>query len=341
MVGESWLNKEMNKNSDDAFDSFLLTLSEQLGNLKKINQDIIEENVIHDDTETKTKKYLSFLEEFEAIQKTTELPSHNVDISNISTQINEELSKFKKQLGRMALEGGGGTNAVQYANGGYMNGDLVVSGNITALGGVFQDSDNLGNDISSLRSFIQSNSASWSGGGGVGDVKYVTDIVGNNVDTIFTFSHGLGTSDLIVSIIDTDTDKIVMATVRVDSTNIIVDFSEPFSNTYRLVALGAGQVGAPSGFNLTKITTPGNYTQINSYTHFVYDDDTAGSGINVQLLAIANHTGVKTHKKIGTTGTVTLNPPAGVLIDGAPVFVLNAQYQSVQLYTDGTNYLIQ
>jgi hypothetical protein len=209
------------------------------------------------------------------------------------------------------------------------------------LGGVFQDSDNLGNDISSLRSFIQSNSASWSGGGGVGDVKYVTDIVGNNVDTIFTFSHGLGTSDLIVSIIDTDTDKIVMATVRVDSTNIIVDFSEPFSNTYRLVALGAGQVGAPSGFNLTKITTPGNYTQINSYTHFVYDDDTAGSGINVQLLAIANHTGVKTHKKIGTTGTVTLNPPAGVLIDGAPVFVLNAQYQSVQLYTDGTNYLIQ
>jgi hypothetical protein len=334
MVGQGRLNMKMN--SDDAFDSFLLTLSEQLGNLKKINQDIVEERIIQDTPENKTKKYLSFLEEFESIQKTTSLPSENKDITNIASQINEELSKFKTQLSRIALEGGGGTNAVQYARGGFMDGDLVVSGNITALGSVFQDSNDLGNDISSLRSFIQSNSALWST-----DVKYATDIIGNGVDTVFTFSHGLSTSDLIVNIIDKDTDKIVMSTVRVDNTTIIVDFSEPFSNTYRLVVLGAGQIGAPPGFNLTKITTPGNYIQSNSYTHFVYDDDIAGSGINVTLLPVANHTGVKTHKKIGSTGTVTLNPPAGVLIDGAPIFVLNSQYQSVQIYTDGTNYFIQ
>lgn len=340
MVGKGRLNMKMN--SDDAFDSFLLTLSEQLGNLKKINQEIVEENIIQDIPENKTKKYLSFLEEFESIQKTTSLPSENKDITNISSQINEELSKFKTQLSRIALEGGGGTNAVQYARGGFMDGDLVVSGNITALGSVFQDSNDLGNDISSLRSFIQSNSASWgTGGGGTGDVKYATDIIGNGVDTVFTFSHGLGTSDLIVNIIDKDTDKIVMSTVRVDDTTIMVDFSEPFLNTYRLVVLGAGQIGAPAGFNLTKITTPGNYIQSNNYTHFVYDDDIAGSGINATLLPVANHTGVKTHKKIGSTGTVTLNPPAGMLIDGAPIYVLNSQYQSVQIYTDGTNYFIQ
>lgn len=340
MVGQGRLNMKMN--NDDAFDSFLLTLSEQLGNLKKINQDIVEESIIQDVPENRTKKYLSFLEEFESIQKATSLPSENKDITNISSQINEELSKFKSQLSRIALEGGGGTNAVQYAKGGFMDGDLVVSGDITSLGNVFQDGINLGDDISSLRSFIQSNSASWSAGGGGGGtgIKYTTDIIGNGIDSVYTFSHGLNTADLVVSIIDKDTDKIVLAAVRVDSSNIIVDFSEPFSNTYRLVALGAGQA-VTSGFNLTKITTPGNYTQSNNYTHFVYDDDTAGSGINVTLLSVSNHDGVKTHKKIGSTGTVTLNPPAGVLIDGAPVYVLNSQYQSVQIYTDGTNYFIQ
>lgn len=341
MVGKGRLNKKMN--NDDAFDSFLLTLSEQLGNLKKINQEIVSENIIHDTSENKTKKYLSFLEEFESIQQATSLPSQNKDIANISSEINEELSKFKSQLSRIALEGGGGTNAVQYANGGFMDGDLVVSGNVTSLGGVYHDGNNLGNDIDTLRSFIQSNSASWAtgGSGSTGDIKYTTDIVGNGIDSVYSFAHGLNTADLVVNIIDKDTHEIVLASVRIDSTNIIVDFSKSFSNTYRLIAIGAGQIGQSSGFILTKITSPGNYTQSNNYTHFVYDDDTAGSGINVELLPVANHTGVKTHKKIGTTGTVTLTPPVGVLIDGAPVFVLNTQYQSVQLYTDGINYLIQ
>jgi hypothetical protein len=327
-------------NDDQAFDSFLLTLSEQLGNLKKINQDILEDSAIHNEADKKTKRYISFLEEFENIQKTASVLPEINNTQNISQQINEELSKFKTQLSRMALEGGGGTNAVQYANGGFMDGDLVVSGNITALGGVYQDSNDLGYDIASLRTFVQTNSASWI------SAEYTTDIVGNGIDTIFQFAHGLSTADLIVNIIDKDTDKIINALVRIDETNITIDFATPFSKTYRLIAIGTNESAAPlgvasKGFNLTKITSPGNYIQDDMYTHFLYDDDAAGSGINVELLPVANHTGVKVHKKIGTTGTVTLTPPAGVLIDGAPVVVLNTQYQSVQLYTDGINYYIQ
>jgi len=427
-------DEETSKN--DAFDSFLLTLSEQLGNLKKINNDIYEENYVYDNVKNKnevvvpkvnydTKNYLSFLEELESIQQTTsKLPEENKDISNISSQINDELKKFKLQLGRMALEGGGGTNAVQYANGGYMNGDLLVSGDITALGRVLQDGNDLSTEITNLKTFISSNSAIWGTGGtgggggsdvsglsgnrestystvkensgtwgydgsdlkalsgnwestyttfrdtssswvGLGEMKFAIDIVGNNIDTIFTYPHGLGTSDLVANVYDTSTNTIVLVAISADNTNISVDFADPFTNTYRLVAIGAGQpavslgtVVADSakwnstnttvrdfssswGFNLTKISVAGNYTQTDEYSHFVYDDDAAGSGINVELLPVVNHTGVKTHKKIGITGTVTLNPPAGVLIDGAPVYVLNTQYQSVQLYTDGTDYLIQ
>lgn len=399
------IKKEYEVEQTDAFDSFLATLSEQLGNLKKINQDIFEENLIYSqpeklhtktNTSIDTNKYLNFLEELETIQKTTNsLPEENKDITNISSQINEELKKFKLQLGRMALEGGGGTNAVQYANGGYMDGDLLVSGDITALGRVMQDGNDLSGTITEIKTLISSNSAIWQAGGGggggsdvsgltgnwestyttfrdtssswvgLGEMKYAVDIPGDNVNTVFTYVHGLGTSDFVANVIDKDTNTIVLVAISADNTNITVEFAEPFTNTYRLVAIGAGQPAASLGtviadsakwnstnttvrdnsaswgFNLTKINTAGSYTQSDSYTHFVYDDDTAGSGINVELLPVANHTGVKTHKKIGNTDSVTLTPPAGVLIDGAPVYVLGAQYQSVQIYTDGTNYLIQ
>jgi hypothetical protein len=66
------VKKEYEVKQTDAFDSFLATLSEQLGNLKKINQDIFEENLIYSqpeklhtktNTSVDTKKYLNFLED--------------------------------------------------------------------------------------------------------------------------------------------------------------------------------------------------------------------------------------------------------------------------------------
>lgn len=375
-LNQSTKNK-IKKSSEEAFDNFLSVLSEQLGSLKQINNEIEEENnfIIENRKETispdesksiNTGKYLHFLEELENIQKTSsELPTQNKDISNISSQINEELKKFKTQLGRMALEGGGGTNAVQYAKGGFMDGDLIVNGNITTLSNYLEGENNLSQEILNLYTLIQTNSAAWEAGGSNGQMKFAVDIVGDGSTTYFTYAHSLSTSDLVANVIDKDTNTIVLAAIQIDDINLSVEFAEPFTNTYRLVAIGAGQPGvslgtvvsdaakwnntsttvrnfsASWGFNLTKITAPGNYTQSNIYSHFVYDDDAAGSGINVTLLPVAGHTGVKVHKKLGSTGTITLNAPAGVLIDGVPVYVLNSQYQSVKLYTDGTNYLIE
>ena len=195
------IKEEYEAEQTDAFDSFLATLSEQLGNLKKINQDIFEENLIYsqpeklhtkNNTSIDTNKYLNFLEELETIQKTTSsLPEENKDISNISSQINEELKKFKSQLGRMALEGGGGTNAVQYANGGYMDGDLLVSGDITALGRVMQDGNDLSGTITEIKTLISSNSAIWQAGGGGGGSD-VSGLSGNWESTYTTVKDNSG-----------------------------------------------------------------------------------------------------------------------------------------------------
>jgi len=370
------VKKEYEVEQTDAFDSFLATLSEQLGNLKKINQDIFEENLIYSqpeklhtktNTSVDTKKYLNFLEELETIQKTTSsLPEENKDITNISSQINEELKKFKLQLGRMALEGGGGTNAVQYANGGYMDGDLLVSGDITALGRVMQDGNDLSADISNLKTFIQTNSSDWDSSGD-DQMKFAADIIGDGVTTDFTFSHSLGTPDLVANVIDKETNAIVLATIIIDDTDITVEFLEPFLKTYRLVVIGSGQPAVSLGtivsdsqkwnnssnavinlssswntgiFNLIKVTES-EFIESNEYSHFLYDDDLVGSSINVTLLPVASHTGVKFHKKIGDTGSVTLTPPAGVTIDGESYFSINTKNQTVGLFTDGINYFIQ
>jgi hypothetical protein len=373
------LNPKIKKEEGVAFDSFLATLSQQLSNLKKINHDIYEENLIYTNntniaTENfttahkhDTKHYINFLEELESIQKSSsELPTENKDITNISSQINEELKKFKLQLGRMALEGGGGTNAVQYANGGYMNGDLLVSGDITSMGRFMQDGNDLSGDISNLKTFIQNNSALWAGGGGTEQMTFAIDVVGDGITTDFTYPHGLDTSDLVANVVDKDTNAIVLATIIIDDTNISVEFIEPFTKTYRLIAMGATdavQLGTlvsdsqkwnntsnivssasslwyTGGFSLITVSTS-EFSQTNDYSHFLYDDDTAGSSINVTLLPPISHHGVKHHKKIGNSGSVILVPPPGVTIDGNSYYSIDSQYQSVNIYTDGINYFIQ
>lgn len=97
---------------------------------------------------------------------------------------------------------------------------------------------------------------------------------------------------------------------------------------------------ASSNITSTTVETV-SYTQESSVSHFLYDDTTAGGAINVTLL---NPTGVKTvtqHKKIGNTADVTLNAPATYSIDGQNSFTLTEQYESITLYSNGSNYFIQ
>lgn len=97
--------------------------------------------------------------------------------------------KFAQQQMSRAMESGGGTNAVQYANGGTMNGDLIIDGNLTVTGSI-------------------TNSG----------LAKKTFLIGNNSDTEFTVTHNLGTKDLSVTLYD-NTDEIVLASVKNISSN--------------------------------------------------------------------------------------------------------------------------
>jgi hypothetical protein len=87
---------------------------------------IVDEPKVSDDND--------YVKELENTDKSENKIANKVDkhsnIKNIiSEQVKEEVAKIKTQMSRMMIEGGGGGSvAVQYANGGTMKGDLNVTG---------------------------------------------------------------------------------------------------------------------------------------------------------------------------------------------------------------------
>ena len=63
--------------------------------------------------------------------------------------------------------------------------------------------------------------------------------VGNGTALSFSFLHGLGTADLVVSVYEVATGEKVYPDIRVDSSAISLTFATaPTASQYRLVALG-------------------------------------------------------------------------------------------------------
>ena len=90
-----------------------------------------------------------------------------------------------------------------------------------------------------------------------------------------------------------------------------------------------------------KTVTGTSYTTESNYTHFLYDDDTAGGAISVTLPAPSGHNNLSQHKKIGASGDIIINAPNGSTIDGTGSYTLDIQYEAIGIYTDGSNYFIQ
>ena len=68
------------------------------------------------------------------------------------------------------------------------------------------------------------------------------------------------------------------------------------------------------------------------------DDDTVGGAVTVNLPAASTwEDQVKHIKKLGTTGTVTVDGNASETIDGATTQALAAQYDAIRIYSDGTD----
>ena len=190
---------------------------------------------------------------------------------------------------------------------------------------------------------VNANSAAWIGSGSY------SSLIGNNVTNPLTATHNLNTKDIVFSVREVSSNKIIYAAGKtVDSNNLELTFNTiPTTNQYDITILSNGGVVGSSGggettnvFALNTINTL-NYNQISTYTNTNYNDSAAGGVITVSLLPVLSHIGVTQHKKIGSTANVVLSAPAGVTIDGQPTFTLRNQYEAIGLYTDGTNYFIQ
>jgi len=91
-------------------------------------------NVLNQPKTNNNKKTQNYVEELEKIKDGIQVEKEDTKVTEIEKLIEEYAEKYIKKAVGMMGESGGGTNAVQYANGGIMNGNLNVNGNYLSGG---------------------------------------------------------------------------------------------------------------------------------------------------------------------------------------------------------------
>jgi hypothetical protein len=129
-------------------------------------------------------------------------------------QLSEKISK--REIYR-AMESGGGTNAKQFAKGGVMEGNLTITGDLSVVGNSYinlQPPDEV--------------------------AKKVVLNVGDDVNASYVLVHNLNTRDILVSVMDVATNKVVYPLVEYTTVNAItLTFENIVSlDAYRAVIIG-------------------------------------------------------------------------------------------------------
>ena len=126
--------------------------------------------------------------------------------SNFKKSFIEIAEKIARRESLRFAESGGGTNAVQYANGGTMDGDLTVTGTIVAA----TITDTQGRELVSKLTF---------------------DIIGNNTTRTYTLNHNLNTKNILINVYDINTDELVFVSCKnVDVNNTTIQFPNNLTN---------------------------------------------------------------------------------------------------------------
>jgi hypothetical protein len=128
--------------------------------------------------------------------------------------ISEKISK--REMYR-AIEGGGGSNSKQYAKGGLMEGDLIIDGNLTVTGNSYVN--------------IQPPDAV---------AKKYVETIGDGLNDTFTINHNFNTQDILVTVIDTSSSKVIYPSIEyINGGNISVSFQNvPPNNAYKVIVIG-------------------------------------------------------------------------------------------------------
>ena len=110
-------------------------------------------------------------------------------------------------------ESGGGTNAVQYANGGTMDGDLTVTQTVLAE----NITDTKGRELVSKLNF---------------------NIIGNNTTRTYTLNHNLNTKNILINVYDINTEELVFVSCKnIDNNNTTIQFPNNLTigENYRVI----------------------------------------------------------------------------------------------------------
>lgn len=168
---------------------------------------------------------------------------------------------------------------------------------------------------------------------GVG--KFVST-VGDGASTSITLVHGLNTSDISVTVrrVATPFTVVLPGIAITDNNTIVLTFDvAPTSGQYSVTVL-AGSAGAATALSVA--TKSAAYT-ITS-TDNVLLVDASGAARTMTLPAASASSGkLFTVKKIdSTTNAVTIARAGSDTIDGQTSYILTAQYQSVNVISNGT-----
>jgi len=116
--------------------------------------------------------------------------------------------KVSRREAMRYAESGGGTNAVQYKNGGTIDGELIINGNLIVNNQTY--------------------------------IKKVIFEVGDGVQQSFAFSHNLNSKNILVNVQDSVTNEIVIPYIKlIDDNSLMIEFSFiPNINSYKLIIFG-------------------------------------------------------------------------------------------------------
>lgn len=181
-------------------------------NIKSSNNEKFQE----DAEETKEdSKFFDLLEKKKDDPRVKKFFNYHADA--MKKEFTQIIEKVKTSQFARAMESGGGTNAVQYANGGTMNGSLTVTNNIVAE----NVQDTTGRGLIHKKTFT---------------------ILGDGSDNkTFTLSHNMNTRDIVISVYDTRTNQLVFVTctnINENTTTISFPNNLEEGENYRVILLG-------------------------------------------------------------------------------------------------------
>jgi hypothetical protein len=174
------------------------------------NSKNIEEDAEED---AETKSFFDLLEKKKDDPRVKKFFNYHAD--HMKKEFSQIIEKFKTTQLARAMESGGGTNAVQYANGGTMNGTLTVTEQI--VGELVTDTS--GRQLVYKRSF---------------------NIIGNGTDNEFTFTHNFNTKDILISVYDSNNYGLVtISSVNIDDNNTRISFPNILNigENYRVILM--------------------------------------------------------------------------------------------------------